>query len=207
MKLKGGYVLINLLAMLAMVILLGVAISYCIDIYTHHGESIEVPQLKGMNIDNARDVADGLDLKIIVSDSGYNKKLPAGQILEQSPVNGNLVKSGHSIYVTVNSGAAAKVQIPDIIDNSSYRGAEAELSALGFKLGEAMRVHGEKEWVYGIVCNGRNVYFGDYVPVDATLRLQIGDGLLNEALDNVKLDETVIVEEEDEFDDFSEIKE
>lgn len=207
MKLKGGYVLINLLAMLAMVILLGIAISYSIDIYTHHGESIEVPQLKGMNIDAARDVADGLDLKIIVSDSGYNKKLPAGQILEQSPANGNLVKSGHAIYVTVNSGAAAKVQIPDIIDNSSYRGAEAELSALGFKVGEAMRVHGEKDWVYGVVCNGRNVYFGDYVPVDATLRLQIGDGLLNEALDNVKIDETIVDEEEDEFDDFSEIKE
>lgn len=65
-----------------------------------------------------------------------------------------------------------------------------------------MRVHGEKDWVYGVVCNGRNVYFGDYVPVDATLRLQIGDGLLNEALDNVKIDETIVDEEEDEFDDF-----
>lgn len=101
--------------MLAMVILLGIAISYCIDIYTHHGESIEVPQLKGMNIDAARDVADGLDLKIIVSDSGYNKKLPAGQILEQSPANGNLVKSGHAIYVTVNSGAAAKCKYPTLL--------------------------------------------------------------------------------------------
>lgn len=207
MKFKGGYVLINLIAMLAIVILLGIAISYCIDIYTHHGESIEVPRFKGMNIEQARDLADDLDLNIIVSDSGYNKRLPAGQILEQSPENGNLVKSGHSIYVTVNSGAAAKVQIPDIIDNSSYREAEAELSALGFKVSEAMRVHGEKDWVYGIVCNGRNVYFGDFVSVDANLRLQIGDGLLNEALDNVKVDESTIVDEEDDFDDFSEIVE
>ena len=201
MKIKGGSILVNILAMLAIFVILCLAANFAMDIYTHHGESMRIPEIKGMNIDKARDVIEDMDLELVVSDSGYYKNLPAGQILEQSPAKGQLVKSGHVVYVVVNSGSSLEIQIPDLIDNSSYREAEAELIALGFSVGDALRVHGEKDWVYGIVANGKNAYTGDYVPVDARIQLQIGDGLLNEALDQVQIDNSMADEEEDDFEE------
>ena len=204
MKLRRGYIVVNLLAMLAVIVLLCLAVNYGLALYTHHGESIEVPQVKGMNIDQARELLDDLGLEVVIADSGYIKSLPVGQVLEQSPLRGFLVKSGHSIFLTVNSGAAKSLQLPDIIDNSSHREAEAQLAAMGFKVGEAIYVHGEKDWVYGIVVNGKNVYTGDYVPSDAKVCLQVGDGLLNESLDRVVVDDSQssrISDDEDDFED------
>ena len=65
--------------------------------------------------------------------------------------------------------------IPDIADNSSLREAQARLKAMGFKLGPVQYVAGDKDWVYGVKCQGRNVYAGDRVPVDALLVLQVGN--------------------------------
>ena len=135
--------MVNVLAMLTIFVLLCIGAYLSMSIYTRHGEAIEVPNVKGMNIDKAKAMFEELGLEVVVSDSGYIKRLPAGQILEQSPKSGLLVKSGHIIYLTVNSGVAESAQIPDLIDNSSYREAEAELLALGFKVYDPIRVHGE----------------------------------------------------------------
>ncbi len=193
--------MVNVLAMLTIFVLLCIGAYLSMSIYTRHGEAIEVPNVKGMNIDKAKAMFEELGLEVVVSDSGYIKRLPAGQILEQSPKSGLLVKSGHIIYLTVNSGVAESAQIPDLIDNSSYREAEAELLALGFKVYDPIRVHGEKDWVYGILSNGRNIYTGDFVAIDSKIQLQVGDGKLNESLDKVEV-EDASEDEEDEFDEF-----
>lgn len=198
---KGGFLMVNVLAMLTIFVLLCIGAYLSMSIYTRHGEAIEVPNVKGMNIDKAKAMFEELGLEVVVSDSGYIKRLPAGQILEQSPKSGLLVKSGHIIYLTVNSGVAESAQIPDLIDNSSYREAEAELLALGFKVYDPIRVHGEKDWVYGILSNGRNIYTGDFVAIDSKIQLQVGDGMLNESLDKVEV-EDASEDEEDEFDEF-----
>lgn len=198
---KGGFLMVNVLAMLTIFVLLCIGAYLSMSIYTRHGEAIEVPNVKGMNIDKAKAMFEELGLEVVVSDSGYIKRLPAGQILEQSPKSGLLVKSGHIIYLTVNSGVAESAQIPDLIDNSSYREAEAELLALGFKVYNPIRVHGEKDWVYGILSNGRNIYTGDFVAIDSKIQLQVGDGKLNESLDKVEV-EDASEDEEDEFDEF-----
>jgi beta-lactam-binding protein with PASTA domain len=86
------------------------------------------------------------------------------------------VKQGHVVYVTVNSPSSPTFAIPDVVDNSSYREAEAKLMALGFKLQPPQYVSGEKDWVYGILCRGRKVSTGDYVSIESPLTLLIGSG-------------------------------
>ncbi|MCQ2114153.1 MAG: PASTA domain-containing protein [Bacteroidaceae bacterium] len=208
MRFKGGAIVVNIIFMLVMLLLLLVGLNYAMNIYTRHGETIIVPSLNGMNVNEAQELLEEQGLKLIVSDSVYNKRLSDGQIVGQSPKSGLLVKSGHEIFITVNSQTAASVQIPDIIDNSSYRDAEAELMALGFKMGEPIMMHGEKDWVYGIVCGGHNVYTGDFVPLDSKLQLKVGDGVLDGSVDVVSLEEDVVeqTEDEGEFDDFEEVK-
>lgn len=175
-KFVSGYLWGNLLAMALVLIVLAFGVKYGLDLYTHHGEGIKVPDLKNMTFENAHRLLEEDGLLIMVSDSGFNKKLPADCILAQTPGPGMEVKQGHVIYVTVNSPSSPSFPIPDLIDNSSYREAEAKLMALGFKLLQPRYVVGEKDWVYGILSRGRNVNTGDMVSIGSPLTLVVGNG-------------------------------
>ena len=199
----------NLIAMALVVILLVVGVNYGLDWYTHHGESIRVPNIEGTRITKAREMMEECGLEIVVTDSGYNKRLPADCVLTQNPGAGLTVKSGHTIYVTINSSNSPSVAIPDVVDNSSYREAEAKLISLGFKVLPPQYVTGEKDWVYGVSCNGRKVSTGERVSIEQPLKLLVGSGQYSadEELNVVGDDDTMMQSGDGEVDDFEEVKE
>lgn len=209
-KFKSKYLWGNLLAMLVVVILLGIGVRFGIDAYTHHGESIAIPDIRHKNWADAEKILENAGLKIEVSDTGYVKTLSPDCILEQSPAPGELVKSGHVIYVTVNASSTPSLALPDVIDNSSLREAMAKLTAMGFKLGAPQFIPGEQDWVYGILVNGRHVVAGDRIPVGATLIIQVGNGQ-RDASDSIDMVGNPFEEEpvggssdEDEFEEVTE---
>ena len=175
-KFASPFLWCNLLAMLIVVVLLALGVKYGLDWYTRHGEGVRVPKVEGMDYARARSLIEGYGLNVMVSDSGYNKSMAANSILIQNPGAGTTVKMGHTIYVTVNSPSSPSFPIPDVVDNSSYREAEAKLMALGFKLTPPQEVAGEKDWVYGILSHGHRVSAGDHVSIDSPLTLMIGSG-------------------------------
>lgn len=210
-KIFSRYLVLHLVGMTVFIILLCVGVKYGLDIYTHHGEGIEVPSVKGMSYQKARLLLNEKGLTVVVSDSGYNKKLPADCILAQSPGSGTKVKEGHTVYLTVNSPSSPTFAIPDIVDNASVREAEAKLLAMGFQLTPPQQVVGEKDWVYGILCRGRRVSNGDRVPIDNPLTLMVGSGTYDESTDvdyvdsNYDGDQTGT--ENGDVDDFEEVTE
>ena len=175
-KFKSKYLWGNLGAMFLVLVLLCVGVKFGIDIYTHHGEAIRVPDIRYKNINDATRILDDAGLEIVVSDTGYVRSFPADCILEQTPAFGEVVKSGHIIYVTINSNHSPRITIPDVIDNSSLREAMAKLTAMGFKLGSPEYIPGEEDWVYGILVKGRHVVAGDKVSIDDVLIIQVGNG-------------------------------
>lgn len=175
-KLLSRYLWLNIAAMIGVVILVCVCVKFGLDIYTRHGQSITVPNIVHMDFEKARRLLERDGLNIVVSDSGYNRQYPANCILAQNPDYGTQVKEDHTIYVTVNSLTTPTLKLPDIIDNSSSRAAAAKLRTMGFKLLPFEYVSGEKDWVYGVKCNGHNLSAGDLVPVDAPLTLVVGNG-------------------------------
>ena len=175
-KFNSTYIWGNSLAIVILVLLLAIGVRFGLDYYTLHGESIVVPNVIHKQYDDAVDIMDKVGLKIEVTDTGYVKDLPPDCILEQSPVGGKRVKSTHVIYVTINAASAPSLVIPDIIDNNSLREAQAQLLSMGFKVGEPEYIPGEKDWIYGILVNGKHVQAGDRVPADAVIVLQVGDG-------------------------------
>lgn len=208
-KFCSKFLIWNLVAMALVVVLLIVGVNYGLDWYTHHGEGIRVPNIEGMSITKAREMMEEKGLEIVVTDSGYNKRLPADCILTQSPDAGLTVKAGHTIYVTINSSNSPSVAIPDVVDNSSYREAEAKLISLGFKVLPPQYVTGEKDWVYGVTCNGRRVSAGERVSIEQPITLQIGSGRygLDEELNVVGSDELGVSGGDGDVDDFEEVKE
>lgn len=208
-KVCSRFLLLNLLAMVVVVVLLCLGVGYGLDFYTHHGEGIEVPELKGMRYDKAYLLLQEKGLNVVVSDSGYNKSMPADCILAQTPGHGQKVKEGHTIYVTVNSPSSPTFAIPDIVDNSSLREAEAKLTAMGFRLSPTQYVTGEKDWVYGILSRGRRVSNGDRVPIDYPLTLMVGSGTYDDSSDVDYVDSNYSndVMGDGDVDDFEEVTE
>lgn len=175
-KFKSKYLWGNLFAMFVVVALLCVGVKFGIDFYTHHGESIVIPDIRHKSFADAERILKDVGLYIEVSDTGFVRNLPSDCILEQAPGAGGKVKAGRIIYVTINSSHSPTITIPDVIDNSSLREAMAKLTAMGFKLGPPQYIAGEEDWVYGILVKGRHVVAGDKVSIDAVLTIQVGNG-------------------------------
>lgn len=206
-KFKSKMLWGNLLAMALVVVGLALGFKFAIDIYTHHGEAVTIPNLTHKTFDDADHVLSELGLDMVVSDTGYIKTLPPGCILEQYPAPGERVKPGRTVFVTINATQTPTITLPDVIDNCSLREAMAKLTAMGFKLNPPKFVPGEKDWVYGILVNGRHVAYGDKIPVDAKLTILAGNGM-RDASDSVDyVDPTVDTPDDDDgdVDEFQEV--
>lgn len=167
---------VNLAAMAAVLALLIIGLMWWLGVYTHHGEGIEVPDLYGMDYHKAAALAEEQGLRIEANDSTHIEEMPGGCVVVQSPVGGKKVKEGRIIYVTINSLTKPLVKVPDVVDNSSYREAKAKLEGMGFEILPPKLIDGEKDWVYGIQWQGRNVHTGDKIAQGEKLTLIIGKG-------------------------------
>ena len=205
-KFRSRYLWGNLIAMAAVVMLLVAGCMVGIGVYTHHGESIAIPNLVHRKYADAEVILRNAGLQIEVSDTGYVKTLPPGCILAQSPAPGERVKGGRVVYVTINASHTPTLTLPDIIDNSSLREAMAKLTAMGFTLTQPQFIAGEKDWVYGVLVNGRHVVAGDKIPVDAKVTIQVGNGQRSDA-DSINFIDPVYDEEDEGIDEFEEVTE
>ena len=199
----------NLLAMMVVIVMLCFGVKWGLGWYTHHGEGVEVPNLYGMTHRMAIRDLESVGLVVVVNDSSYVEGMPAGAIISQIPAAGIKVKSGRIIYVTINSLTMPCERIPDLIDNCSYREAQARLKSLGFELLEPRLIEGEKDWVYGIQYRGRNLTAGESVPRQSALTLVIGKGAIGEEIDQNDMGEDGLLDGDslthDEIDTFLEI--
>lgn len=186
---KNRFFWLNLIAMIVVVIGACWGTLLWLDHYTHHGEAYVVPNVKNKTLGEAQQALHNQKLEGLVVDSSYVKGLPDGMVLDQNPVGGARVKEGRTIYLTITTSKVPLVKLPDLIDNSSLRQAEAKLKAMGFRLTEPEYVSGEQDWIYGIKYRGRNLVSGDKVPHEAMLTLCVGNTAIR---DSLAMDSTLI---------------
>ena len=168
--------IINLAAMAAVVVAAVLITFRWIDNYTEHGIAITVPDVTGMQEEEAIQVLNQHQLVGIADAMEYAKGVPAGEVLGQRPGINAKVKHGRKIYLTISSGNHPMKAVPDVADNSSLRQAESRLRAAGFLLAPHDTIDGELDWVYGVRYNGRELKGEELVPEGATLTLIIGGG-------------------------------
>lgn len=194
-KLLSGSLWLNLLAMVAVVVLVCVVTRVGMDVYTHHGETVIVPNVMHKSMVDARKALEEAGLVVDASDTGFVRKYHADVVLEQNPIAGKEVKPGRVIFLKVNASKSPTIALPDIIDNCSMREAMARLKSLGFKLGMVEFVKGENEWIYGAKVDGKHVFAGDRISTDKELILMVGNGSGVASLDSVSSIEEDISEE------------
>ena len=163
--------------LLVLVLLTGIpyAAFNSLDIFTHHGEKIQVPQVMSMDGKKAIAKLEKSHLVGVVFDSIYVPTKKPGIVLSQSPHAGNIVKSGRSIYLTLNRSSEPPIRIPDLVRNATSRLAARQLTDLGFTIEKTEIVYNEpKGLLLSIKQGGKSVKTGEMLHRDAPLVLVAG---------------------------------
>lgn len=187
-----GWLLLNILIMVAVSIILIVITFRWMQSYTRHGQYITVPDVSGMYEEEAGQALAAAGLRYEVSDYKFDKSMVEGGVIEQTPKAGAYVKQERKIYLTLNSGKEPVKAVPDLADNSSLRAAESQLRAAGFKLSPTVYVDGDLDWVYEIRYKGAVIEAGTEIPEGSVLTIVAGNGNPVEIIEEV--DSTTIVD-------------
>lgn len=173
---KAGFVVKNLFAALVVVLIALFVLLAWLKRYTEHGIEIEVPNITGMYLEEARMAVESNGLHIEVIDSTFSRKVPLGTIVEQNPVAESHSKHGRTIYVIINSQTVRQIPLPDLHD-ISYRQAEATLKSLGINVADYEYEPSEyKDLVLDVRQNDRTVAPGERLDEGSSVVLVVGCG-------------------------------
>ena len=142
-----------------------------IDIWTRHGETTRVPGVVGKNYEEACKFLESKEFKVEI-DSVYDAEADYGQVLAQSPIQGEEVKFGRTIYLKINSTHPRMVEFNEDIRHVSSINAKNILGELGFTDIRIKREVGENDdEVVEITSNGRPVRIGTKLPITSKIEL------------------------------------
>ena len=131
--LTAPFVVRNCLSMLALVTGFLVLSFWWLKCYTHHGESLQVPNYVGMSFREAAKKARARDFAVAISDSLYVPGKPPGEITAQNPAPDSRVKEGRTLYFTVTKNNPDIIKLPNLAGGDDYDLYSRKLSRLGLK--------------------------------------------------------------------------
>lgn len=180
-KVFSRIVMLNCAGMILVSCLFGAAAYFLMDVYTRHGEEVEMPDLYGQNWEVASKRLEALGLRSEVVGKAYRESLPEGAVVMQSIAKGDRIKEGRLVEFYVNT-LNPMIEIPmGIVGNCALVEAEAILKNLGFRLGPTEYMEGDnRDWVLAIKAHGKVVEPGTPLSVKTPLVLVVSDGSTEE---------------------------
>ncbi len=172
--------------LIAMVILTGLvvfgAMKY-LDIYTRHGKNIEVPDFKGLKLNEIEQYTAEKYFEFVVIDSVYDSGEEKGSIIAQDPLPNSTVKKGRKIYLTIVAFQPEKIEMPDLHD-LTLRQAKAILQDYGLQIAAL-------EYVPNLARNavlkqeylGQEIRPGERIEKGSAVKLVLGKGTGSEKIE------------------------
>jgi eukaryotic-like serine/threonine-protein kinase len=172
------------LANISLVIIFFLVLSYFsllfLKIYTHHGQSLVVPDYKGLSHKEVVSLSKKKNLRYQIIDSIYILEAIPGSVIEQYPSPGDKVKQKRIIYLTIASVTPEFAPIPKVID-VSLREAQSRLENSGFKIGSVIYRPSEfKNLVLEQRYQNKILPVGKMLPKGTPVDLIVGKGLSSE---------------------------
>ncbi len=135
--------------------------------YTSHGDAIAVPPLRGLSIEDAQRELEERGLQVMVVDSVFAEGLDPAAVVMSDPEPGFKVKSGRTVYLTLNLSDLPSMPVPNLTD-LSLRKATMDLTNKGFVVGQLiMKPDLAHQVVLGGQYKGREVRTGQCYPKEA----------------------------------------
>ena len=125
----------NALAVVGITIFLIVLNMFALRIYTDHGDSIEIPDLRGKTTEEVSDILSNIDLRFQIRDSVYSRETAPGTVLDHFPKAGQRVKENRTIFITLCAVSQEKIPMPQLTD-ISYRQAVNIIESSGLIAGK-----------------------------------------------------------------------
>ena len=164
-----------LAAAIAIILLLGTLVG--LKIYTHHGQTILVPDMAGLTLDEVDDVTSSRRLRFEVVDSVFSTEMPRGTVIKQHPNASSRVKKNRKIFLTMNAVNPEMVSMPQLI-GLSFRQARLALQNAGLIQGSIeYRPDYAKNNVLQQMHNNTVIIEGTEITKGAVIDLVLGMGL------------------------------
>jgi beta-lactam-binding protein with PASTA domain len=167
---------VHLLAMAILSFLIVCVVLAGIDHYTNHNRAVYIPDVRGLQLEDAVPHLEENHLRYVVVDSIFSKEVTPGAIVELMPEADTKVKRNRIVSITVNARSEETALLPDVAE-ISFRQAYALLKARGFSDITYKYILGEfRDLAVGVEYEGRLLGTGTRVPLTAKLLLVISDG-------------------------------
>lgn len=149
---------------------------------TNHGESITVPDLKGLTMNEVEDLLDDKNLLYAISDCTFVVNATPLTIFSQYPKPNATIKEGRKIYLTIVSDNAPMVTLPDVL-NRSFESGKNQVASVGFIVDKPEYIPAlEENTILKIKANGTEVTPGQKLQKGSKITLVVGDGYGNQSV-------------------------
>ncbi len=162
---------------------LGIVILCCLLFFgslswlTGYGKYTKVPSVTGQNQLAAQQYLESLGFDVVIHDSIYVDSLAKQAVIRQSPDADAMVKSGRTIYLTVNRTIAPQIEMPNMA-GFSIKSAELYLISLGLRLGEvSYRPDIARNSVLDQLYNNQLIAPGTKIPIGSVISFVLGSGV------------------------------
>ncbi len=107
-----------------------------------NSKEVTVPNLVGIQKDEAGKILKDINLQVIYEGPRYNEKFPIDHVIFQKPEAGSVVKENRRVYLFI-SGGNPLTKMPDLI-NRSLRDAKITVENMGFVVDQVTEVKSEE---------------------------------------------------------------
>mgnify|MGYP001238720986 FL=1 len=165
-------------------------------VYTHHGETAEVPDFKGKAIAELDNFVKDKNVGYTIIDSIYSPEEKPGIVIKQDPEAKSMVKHNRIIYLYVTSTQAPQMAMPKLVDRST-RQAVFMIESYGLKVGKITEIAGDcKGCVLKQYFNGKEIMPGDAIKKGSKIDLSVGKK--EDDYSAMATDSTTVADPEDE---------
>lgn len=170
-------ILLNSALMVLALAALGYIALLFIDVFTSHGQQVQVPDVRNLPFEKAVTILEDAGLRWEISDSTtFYENYPPGTVIDQDPKAKSYIKKIRIIYLNVNAMHAPIIPFPKLVDLPGRQGF-ATLKAMGFKHVTMDSIPSEMEGlILQVSVDGHNVAPGHPVSVNSQIKITVGDG-------------------------------
>lgn len=180
------------LAIISLIVFLWILFKL-LGVYTHHGETAEVPDFKGKKISELDRFIEGKNVRYTIIDSIYDPQEMPGIVIKQDPEAKSQVKHNRKIYLYVTSTQAPQIAMPKLVDRST-RQAVLMIESYWLKEGRVTEIPGDcKGCGMKQFFEGKEITPGTAVKKGSKIDLAVGkkeNGLYLSASDSTDTDNT-----------------
>ena len=172
--------LTHLALMIGLSLLFVLILTFGLDLYTKHGDSVVIPDLRGKTLAEAEQILKSVGLEYEINDSTFSRTAIPGTVREVIPAPGSEVKLGRILFIAINGFHQRRQTIPTYKDQSA-RQILALLKGLGFESVDQRVVPGG--YVGSVVglqtADGKVVEAGTQLPIDTKLVLLVAGQVID----------------------------